>query len=106
MSNVLAADFSLAQYIKGAQDAVAARPTQLTIWAIAEYLDLAEAKELKPNAALVRECNSVVKRFVMTNLTNDAYIPLWERAGCLFRAYKRALKAAERALEQDDELQA
>lgn len=106
MSNVLAVDFSLAHYIKGAQDAVVAHPTQLTIWAIAEYLDLVDAKELKPNAALVRECNSTIRRFVMTNFINDAYIPLWERAGCLFRAYKRALKAAERALEQNDAQQA
>lgn len=106
MCNVLAVDFSLAHYVKAAQDAVLARPTQVTVWAIAEYLDLVAAKELKANAALVRECNSVVKRFVMTNLANDAYIPLWERADCLFRAYKRALKAAERALEQDNALQA
>jgi hypothetical protein len=106
MSNILVADFGFAKYIKGAQDAVQAPPTQITLWAIAEYLDLVEAKELKPNAALVRECNSVVKRFVMQNLSNDAYIPFWERTSCLFRAYKRALKVAERALEEQAAFQA
>jgi hypothetical protein len=103
MSNIVAANFSLSKYVTGAQEAVLANPTQVTIWAMAEYLDLVEAKELKANTALVRECKAAISRFVMQNLANDAYVPFWERAGCLFRAYKRALKAAERALNEQME---
>jgi hypothetical protein len=106
MTNVIAPNFAFAQYLKGAQDAVLLPPTQVTVWAIAEYLDLVEAKELTPNAVLVRECNSVIKRFVMTNLENGAYVSFWEKAGCLFRAYKRALKVAERVLNEQHAMQA
>jgi len=101
MSTIQPANFSFSQYIKGAQEAVLAAPTQASIWAIAQYLDLVEAKEVPANAKLVRECKSVVQRFVMSNLQNDSLVQLWERAGCLFRAYKRALKAAERAINED-----
>lgn len=100
MTNVIVPNFAFAQYTKSAQDAVHLPPTQVTVWALAEYLDLVEARELPPNAALVRECSAVIKRFVMTNLENGAYVPFWERAGCLFRAYKRALKVAERAIDE------
>jgi hypothetical protein len=89
------------RFILGAKAAVEAAPTQATVWAIAEYLDLVEAKEVPSNAKLVRECTQVINRFVMANLTNDAYVPFWESAGCLMRGYKRALKAAERVINAE-----
>lgn len=106
MSGIIGANFGLTKYIKAAQSAVLTAPNMVTVWDIAEYLDLVEAKELPANVALVRECRSVVNRFVMTHLANGAYVSFWERAGCLFRAYKKALNVAERALNEHAALQA
>lgn len=95
-------DFS--QFIQAAKDAVLVTPTKVSVWVIAEYLDLVEAKEVPSNTKLVRECTQVINRFVMSNLTNDAYVPFWESAGCLMRGYKRALKAAERVINTETAL--
>ena len=95
-----------AKYITEAREAVLAKPTQLTIFAMAEYLDLVTAKEIVSDFKLTQECKAVVAKFVAEHLYNRAYVSLWERADCLMRAYKRALKQAEpkaapvRVLEQ------
>lgn len=101
MSTTFDAKQDFSQFIQAAKDAVQVAPTKTSVWAIAEYLDLVEAKEVSSNAKLVRECTQVINRFVMSNLTNDAYIPFWESAGCLMRGYKRALKAAERVINNE-----
>lgn len=98
MCTAFDAKIDIDQFIQGARNAVLVAPTQDSVWAIAEYLDLVEAKEVPSNAKLVRECTQVINRFVMANLTNDALVPFWESAGCLMRGYKRALKAAERVI--------
>lgn len=87
-------DFS--DYIEAARKAIIGDNfNQVTIFAIAEYLDLVAAREIKPNAEMKRECTKAVADFVLKHLENPAYVPFWERADCLFKAYKRALRSKE-----------
>ena len=84
-----------AAYIAGARTAVQDKPTQLTIFAMAQYLDLVTAKEIVSDFKLTQECRAVIAQFVAAHVANPAYVSFWERADCLFKVYKRALKQAE-----------
>lgn len=106
MGDVVAVNFKVGQFIVQAQAAVAAPVSQASVWAMAEYLDVVEAKEVPSNGKLVRQCKDAIQLFVAEHIADDTYVSLWERAGCLFRAYKRELRVQENCASSRLQLQA
>ena len=74
-------------------NAVLVKPilTVKDVWAIAEFLDLADAEQVSLSRARRRKFIARVCEFISEHLTDDSLVATWERSAILFDVYQELL---------------